>query len=131
MHKGVTAARASITTAGSTLVLLEKVGAATRALKIYSKSNVVPKTVLTMARLVSLHAARPVPIAVTQSTVKSIWLVNHVVNKAHSLVRRPINQRIITKNSNFNKKVTTIKVNKVNVVQGNNGNAEKASAYWV
>nr|GEX42910.1 hypothetical protein [Tanacetum cinerariifolium]GEX67962.1 hypothetical protein [Tanacetum cinerariifolium] len=42
----------------------------------------------------------------------------HVVNKAHSPVRRPINQRPATKNSNFNKKVTTVKVNKVTVVQG-------------
>nr|GEV22761.1 putative ribonuclease H-like domain-containing protein [Tanacetum cinerariifolium] len=57
--------------------------------------------------------------------------VKHVVNKAHSPIRRPINQRTVTKNSNFNKKVTTVKVNKVNVVQDNKGNAEKASAYWV
>nr|GEW64994.1 ribonuclease H-like domain-containing protein [Tanacetum cinerariifolium] len=72
----------------------------------------------------------PVPTAVTQSTLKSTWPVKHVVNKAHSLVRIPINQRTSTKNSNFNKKVTTVKVNKVNVVQGNKGNAEKGSAYW-
>nr|GFC05977.1 ribonuclease H-like domain-containing protein [Tanacetum cinerariifolium] len=71
------------------------------------------------------------PTAVTQSTVKSTWPVKHVVNKAHSAVRRPINQRTTTKNSNFNKKVTTVKVNKVNDVQGNKDNAEKASAYWV
>nr|GEW85575.1 ribonuclease H-like domain-containing protein [Tanacetum cinerariifolium] len=57
--------------------------------------------------------------------------IKHVVSKAHSPVRRPINQRTTTKNSNFNKKVTTVKVNKVNVIQGNNGNAKKASAYWV
>nr|GEX89316.1 hypothetical protein [Tanacetum cinerariifolium] len=33
-------------------------------------------------------------------------------------IERPINQRTSTKTSNFNKKVTTVKVNKVNVVQG-------------
>nr|GEW75187.1 hypothetical protein [Tanacetum cinerariifolium] len=43
--------------------------------------------------------------------------VKHVVNKAHSPVRRPINQRTATKNSNFHKKVTTVKVNKGNPQQ--------------
>nr|GEV95050.1 putative ribonuclease H-like domain-containing protein [Tanacetum cinerariifolium] len=81
-----------------------------------------------MSRLVSLNAARPVPAVVPQSTVKSLRIVKHVVNKAHSPINRPINHRPTTKNSNFNKKVTTVKVNKVNVVQGTKGNAEKASA---
>nr|GFA25458.1 hypothetical protein [Tanacetum cinerariifolium] len=71
---------------------------------------------------------RHVPIAVYQSTVKSPRLVKHVVNNAHSPIRRPINHRPATTNSNFNKKVTTVKVNKVNDVQGTKGNAEKASA---
>nr|GEU92638.1 putative ribonuclease H-like domain-containing protein [Tanacetum cinerariifolium] len=83
----------------------------------HSNRNIVPKAILTMSRLVSLNAVRPVPTAVTQSPVKSTWPVKHVVNKAHSPVWRPINQRTTTKNSNFNKKVTTIKVNKVNVIQ--------------
>nr|GEY69091.1 putative ribonuclease H-like domain-containing protein [Tanacetum cinerariifolium] len=83
----------------------------------YSNRNVVSTTVLTRSRLVSLNAATPVTTAVTRSTVKSTWLVKHVVNKAHSPVRRPINQKTATKNSNFNKKVTIVKVNKVNVVQ--------------
>nr|GEW47962.1 ribonuclease H-like domain-containing protein [Tanacetum cinerariifolium] len=74
---------------------------------------------------------RPVPIVVSQSAVKSPSPVKLVVNKAHSPIRRPIDQRITTKTSNFNKNVTNVKVNKVNVVQGNKGNAEKASAYWV
>nr|GEZ05684.1 transposon Ty3-I Gag-Pol polyprotein [Tanacetum cinerariifolium] len=94
----------------------------------YSNRNVVPTAVLTRLRLVSLNAARPVPTVVTQSTIKSPRLVKHVVNKAHSPVKRPINQRTAIKNSNFNKTVTTVKVNKVNVVQGTKGNAKKASA---
>nr|GEW16166.1 ribonuclease H-like domain-containing protein [Tanacetum cinerariifolium] len=49
-----------------------------------SNRNVVPKAVLTGSRLVSLNAARPIPTAVTQSSVKSLWPVKHVVNKAHS-----------------------------------------------
>nr|GEX17348.1 hypothetical protein [Tanacetum cinerariifolium] len=96
----------------------------------HSNRNVVPTTVLTRSRLVSLNAARPVPTVVPQSTVKSLRPVKHVVNKAHSTVRRPINQRTTTRNSNFNKKVTTVKVNKVNAVQGTKGNAEKASINW-
>nr|GEU79288.1 copia protein [Tanacetum cinerariifolium] len=97
----------------------------------HSNRNVVPTTILTKSSLVSLNIARPVPTAVNQSSVRSTWPVKHVVNKAHSPVRRPINQKIATKHSTFNKKVTTVKVNKVNAVQDNKGNAEKASAYWV
>nr|GEV72801.1 ribonuclease H-like domain-containing protein [Tanacetum cinerariifolium] len=79
--------------------------------------NVVPTAVLNRSRLVSFSAARPIPTAVTQLSVKSPWPVKHVVNKAHLPIRRPINQRTATKNSNFNKKVTTVKVNKGNPQQ--------------
>nr|GEU77965.1 zinc knuckle CX2CX4HX4C [Tanacetum cinerariifolium] len=92
----------------------------------HSNRNVVPTAVLTRSRLVSFNAARPVPTVITQSTVKSIRPVKHVVNKARSPVRRPINQRPSTKTSNFNNKVTTIKVNKVNIIQGNKGTAKKS-----
>nr|GEW54534.1 putative ribonuclease H-like domain-containing protein [Tanacetum cinerariifolium] len=61
---------------------------------------------------------RPVPTVVPHSTVKSPRPVKHVVNKAHSPIRSAINHRPATKNSNFNKQVTNVKVNKVNVVQG-------------
>nr|GEU99750.1 hypothetical protein [Tanacetum cinerariifolium] len=71
---------------------------------VKSSRNVVPTAVLTRSRLVSLNAAIPIPTAVTQLTVKSPSLVKHVVNKAHSPVRKPIGQRTATKNSNFNKK---------------------------
>nr|GFC20095.1 hypothetical protein [Tanacetum cinerariifolium] len=77
-----------------------------------STRNVVPTVVLTRSRLVSLNAARPVLTAVPQSTVKSPRPVKHVVNKAHSPIISPISHRPATKNSNFNKKVTTVKINK-------------------
>nr|GEZ05812.1 hypothetical protein [Tanacetum cinerariifolium] len=48
----------------------------------HSNRKVVPIIVLTRLRLVSLNAARPVPIAVTL-TVKSTWPVKHVVNKGN------------------------------------------------
>nr|GEV53273.1 hypothetical protein [Tanacetum cinerariifolium] len=75
--------------------------------------NVVPTAVLTRSRLVSLNAARPVPTVVPRTTMKSPWPIKHVVNKAHSPIKRPINHRPATKTSNFNKKVTTVKVNYV------------------
>nr|GFA60980.1 hypothetical protein [Tanacetum cinerariifolium] len=80
------------------------------------------------SRLVSLNAARLVLTAVPQSIVRSPRPVKHVVNKEHSPIRRPINHKPATKNSNFHKKVTTVKVN---AVQGTKGNAEKASTNWV
>nr|GEU53803.1 hypothetical protein [Tanacetum cinerariifolium] len=96
----------------------------------HSNRNVVPIAVLTRSRLLSLNAARPVSTAIHQTTVKSPRPVKHVVTKKHPPIRRPINHRPTTKNSNFNKKVTTVKVNKVNVVQGVKGNADNASANW-
>nr|GEV90904.1 hypothetical protein [Tanacetum cinerariifolium] len=39
----------------------------------HSNKNVVPTSVLTRSRLVSLNAARPVPTAIPQSTMKSPW----------------------------------------------------------
>nr|GEY48397.1 ribonuclease H-like domain-containing protein [Tanacetum cinerariifolium] len=101
-----------------------------RMTHLYSNRNVVPTTVLTRSRLVSLNAAKPVPTVVPQSTMKTPRLVKHVVNKEHLPIRRLINHRPATKNSNFNKKVPTVKVNKVNVVQGVKGNAEKVSSNW-
>nr|GEU90890.1 ribonuclease H-like domain-containing protein [Tanacetum cinerariifolium] len=95
----------------------------------HSNRNVVLTAVLTRSRLVSLNAARHVPTAVLQSTVTSPRPV-HVVNKKHSPIRRPINHRPATKNSNFFKKVIAIKVNMVNAVQGVKGNAEKTSTNW-
>nr|GFB95736.1 hypothetical protein [Tanacetum cinerariifolium] len=82
------------------------------------------------SRLVSFNATRSVSTAVPQTTMKSPRPVKYVVNKEHSPIRRPIHHRPATKNSNFNNKVTTIKVNKVNDVQGTKGNADKASANW-
>nr|GEU39838.1 putative ribonuclease H-like domain-containing protein [Tanacetum cinerariifolium] len=55
-----------------------------RMTHFHSNRNIVPTTVLTRSRLVSLNAAKPVPTAVTQSTVKSPRPVKHVVHKAYS-----------------------------------------------
>nr|GEW31365.1 hypothetical protein [Tanacetum cinerariifolium] len=83
----------------------------------------IPKSrVLTRSRLVPLNAARPVTTAISQTTVKSPKPVQHVVNKEHSPIRRPINHKPASKTSNFHQKVTTVKATKINVVQGTNGN---------
>ncbi|GKB42428.1 ribonuclease H-like domain-containing protein [Tanacetum coccineum] len=74
--------------------------------------------------------------------------MTNVFNKAHSTVRRPINNKTATKNSNFNKRVNTVSGKNVNTarpkavvnaarpkavlnaVKGNQVNAVKASACW-
>nr|GFB67185.1 ribonuclease H-like domain-containing protein [Tanacetum cinerariifolium] len=46
----------------------------------------------------------------------------HDVTKAHSPTRRPFNLRPSPKHSNFHQKVTTVKTNQVNAVEGVKGN---------
>nr|GEZ70901.1 ribonuclease H-like domain-containing protein [Tanacetum cinerariifolium] len=86
-----------------------------------SKKHVVPTAVLTRSRLVLLTAARPVTTVVPQTNVTHQRPAKHFVNKPHSPIRRPINHRPAPKNSNFHQKITTIKSNKVNVVQSTKG----------
>nr|GFB19967.1 ubiquitin hydrolase [Tanacetum cinerariifolium] len=88
----------------------------------HSNRNVVPTIVLNKSGHVSLNVAIPVSTAVPQTTVKRPRPVKHVVHKAHSPIRRPINHIPTTKTSNFNQKVTIVKVNKVNAVQGTKRN---------
>ncbi|GJX07558.1 ribonuclease H-like domain-containing protein [Tanacetum coccineum] len=113
------------------------------------KRNMVPKAVLMRSGLVSLTTARPVNTAQPRTTVNSARPMTNVFNKAHSTVRRPINNKTATKNSNFNQGVNTVKDKNVNTarpkavvntakpkavlnaVKGNQVNAVKASACWV
>ncbi|GKB60159.1 putative ribonuclease H-like domain-containing protein [Tanacetum coccineum] len=112
------------------------------------KRNMVPKVVLMRSGLVSLTTARPVNTAQPRTTVNSARPMTNIFNKAHLTVRRHINNKTATKNSNFNQKVNIVKSKNVNtarpkavvnaarpkevvnVVQGNHVNAVKASAYW-
>nr|GFA31092.1 hypothetical protein [Tanacetum cinerariifolium] len=75
------------------------------------RTNNQKSRVLTRSRIVSFNVERPVPTDVPQSFMKSPRPVTHVVNKAHSPIRRPINHIPVTKNHNFNKNVTTVKGN--------------------
>ncbi|GJZ11328.1 putative ribonuclease H-like domain-containing protein [Tanacetum coccineum] len=109
----------------------------------------VPKAVLIRSGLVSLTTARPVNNAQPRSTVNSARPMTNVFNKAHSTVRRSINNKTTTKKSNFNQGVNTVKDKNVkvarpksvvntakpkavlNAVKRNQVNAVKASACWV
>ncbi|GKD58687.1 putative ribonuclease H-like domain-containing protein, partial [Tanacetum coccineum] len=84
------------------------------------KRNKVPKAVLIRSGLVSLTTARPVNITQPRTTMNSAGPVTNVFNKAHSTVRRPINNKTITKNNNFNKRV--------NIVSGMNVNTARPKA---
>nr|GEU33426.1 hypothetical protein [Tanacetum cinerariifolium] len=88
----------------------------------HTHRHVVPIALLTRSRLVPLNAARPVTTVVPQTTMKNQRPVKHVVNKAPSPIRRPINHRSSPKHRNFHKIVTTVKVNNVSTVKGTKGN---------
>ncbi|GJT23947.1 hypothetical protein Tco_0893884 [Tanacetum coccineum] len=81
------------------------------------KRNMVPKAVLMRSGLVSLTTARPVNTAQPKTTVNSARPMTNVFNKAHSTVRRPINNKTTTKNSNFNKRVNTVNGKNVNTAR--------------
>ncbi|GKF43823.1 hypothetical protein Tco_0130375, partial [Tanacetum coccineum] len=84
------------------------------------KWNIVPKAVLMRFGLVSFTTARPVNTAQPKSMVNSARPMINVFNKAHSTIRRPINNKIATKNSNFNQRV--------NIVSGKNANTARPKA---
>ncbi|GJY51820.1 putative reverse transcriptase domain-containing protein [Tanacetum coccineum] len=95
------------------------------------KRNMVPKAVL------------------MRTTVNSARPLSNIFNKADSTVKWPTHKKTTFKNSNINQRVNTVKDNNVNaarpktvvntarpkavvnVVQENNVNAIKASAYWM
>ncbi|GKF13617.1 hypothetical protein Tco_0055079, partial [Tanacetum coccineum] len=88
---------------------------------------------------VSVNTARQVNTAHSKTTLNAARPMSYLSKTAHSTVKRPINNNTSFKNSNINQRVNTIRgknVNTarpkvvVNVVQGNNVNAVKASACW-
>ncbi|GJU77826.1 ribonuclease H-like domain-containing protein [Tanacetum coccineum] len=81
------------------------------------KRNMIPKAVLMRSGPVSLTSARPVNTAQPRSTMNSARPMTNVFNKAHSTVRRPINNKTANKNSNFNQGVNTVKDKNVNTVR--------------
>ncbi|GJY19554.1 hypothetical protein Tco_0391045 [Tanacetum coccineum] len=91
----------------------------------------VPKAVLMRSGLVSLTTARLVNTTQPITTLNSARPMLNAF-KAHSTIRRPINNKTTTKNSNFNQKVNNARPKVVlNAVKGNQINVVKASACWV
>nr|GEX12100.1 ribonuclease H-like domain, reverse transcriptase, RNA-dependent DNA polymerase [Tanacetum cinerariifolium] len=93
-----------------------------RMLDPHPHRHVVPITVLTRSRLVPFTAARPVTTVVPQTKVQHQRPTKHGVTKAPSPIRRPINLRPSATHSNFHQKVTTVKANQVNAIEGVKGN---------
>ncbi|GKC77451.1 putative ribonuclease H-like domain-containing protein [Tanacetum coccineum] len=91
----------------------------------------VPRTVLTRSGPISLNTARPVNIVQPRTVVNNAGPMKNVINNAYSTARRPFNKITAANNSNFTKKVNTVKGTRVNtarpkvvlsVVKGNKGN---------
>ncbi|GKE03437.1 hypothetical protein Tco_1395455 [Tanacetum coccineum] len=100
----------------------------------------VPRTVLTRSGPILLNTARPVNIVQPRTTMDNAGPMKNVIHNAYSTARRPFNKITTANNSNFTKKVNTIKGTRVNtarpkavlsVVKENKGNAVKASTCWV
>ncbi|GJR14646.1 ribonuclease H-like domain-containing protein [Tanacetum coccineum] len=99
----------------------------------------VPRIVLTRCGPISVNVVRLVNIVQSRTTVNNAGPMKYVINNAYSTARRPFNKITAANNSNFTKKVNTVKGTRVNTarpkaiisaVKGNKGNAVKASACW-
>ncbi|GJW74696.1 putative ribonuclease H-like domain-containing protein [Tanacetum coccineum] len=104
------------------------------------KRNMVPRTVLTRSGPILVNVVRPVNTVQSRTAVNNAGPMKNVINNAYSTTRRPFNKITSANNSNFTKKVNTIKGTRVNTarlkavlsaIKGNKGNAIKASACWV
>ncbi|GJS29898.1 hypothetical protein Tco_0490518 [Tanacetum coccineum] len=92
----------------------------------------VPRTVLTRSGSILVNAIRPVNTIKSRTTINNAGPMKNVINKAYSTARRPFNKLTAANNSNFTKKVNTVKEIRVNTarpkaiinaVKGNKGNA--------
>nr|GEX16959.1 hypothetical protein [Tanacetum cinerariifolium] len=88
----------------------------------------------------SVSAARHVNTAASRPNVNSALPITYSYFKAHSLVRRPFNQKSAAKTNNFNEKVNTAKVNNVttagikavvSAAERNMNSSVKSSACWI
>ncbi|GJU44603.1 retrovirus-related pol polyprotein from transposon TNT 1-94 [Tanacetum coccineum] len=87
-----------------------------------------------------INIARPFNTVQSRTTVNNAGPMKNIINNAHSTARRPFNEITSANNSNFTKKVNTVKGTRVNTarpkavisaIKGNKGNVVKASACWV
>ncbi|GKG09758.1 hypothetical protein Tco_0338504, partial [Tanacetum coccineum] len=97
-----------------------------------AKKNMVPRAVLIKSGLVLVNTARQVNIAHSKTTVNAARPMSYLYKRAHSTIKRLINNNTAFKNSNINQSVNTARPKAVvNAIQGNNVNAVKASACWL
>ncbi|GKD92324.1 hypothetical protein Tco_1372161, partial [Tanacetum coccineum] len=91
----------------------------------------VPRTVLSRSGPISVNIVRPVNTVQPRTIVNNVGPMKKVINNAYSTARRPFNKITTANNSNFTKKVNTIKGTRVNTarpkavlsaVKGNKGN---------
>ncbi|GKE70466.1 hypothetical protein Tco_1528538, partial [Tanacetum coccineum] len=81
------------------------------------KMNMVPRTVLTRFGLISLNIAIPVNTVPSRTAVNIVRPMKNVINNAYSTARRPFNKITAHNNSNFTKKVNTVKGTRVNTAR--------------
>ncbi|GJU88524.1 ribonuclease H-like domain-containing protein [Tanacetum coccineum] len=103
------------------------------------EENVPKLKTVEMSGLISVNTARPVNTVQPRTTVNNAGPIKNVINNTYSTARRPFNKITTTNNSNFTKKVNTVKGTRINTarpkavisaVKGNKGNVVKASACW-
>ncbi|GJX62653.1 hypothetical protein Tco_0295553 [Tanacetum coccineum] len=81
------------------------------------KRNMVPRTVLTRSGPISVNTARPVNTVQPRTAVNNAGPMKNVINNAYSTARRPFNKITAANNSNFTKKVNTVKGTRVNTAR--------------
>ncbi|GJS46870.1 hypothetical protein Tco_0596991 [Tanacetum coccineum] len=91
----------------------------------------VPRTVLTRSGPISVNVARPVNTVQSRTLVNNAGPMKNVINNAYSTARRPFNKITAANNSNFTKKVNTVKGTRVNTARPKAViSAVKASTCW-
>ncbi|GJY44297.1 putative ribonuclease H-like domain-containing protein [Tanacetum coccineum] len=110
---------------------------------IATKSGQVPVNTAkhnSLRAAASISTARPVNTVAPKPKVNAALPTTYSYFKAHSLIRRPFNQRSTAKTNNFKEKINTVKVNNVtnagpkvvvSTAEGKRENAVKSSACWI
>ncbi|GJW88002.1 hypothetical protein Tco_0163342 [Tanacetum coccineum] len=81
------------------------------------KRNIVLRTVLTRCGPISFNTARPVNTVQPRTGADNAGPMKNVINNAYLIAKRPFNKITASNNSNFTKKVNTIKGTMVNTAR--------------
>nr|GEW70887.1 RNA-directed DNA polymerase, eukaryota, reverse transcriptase zinc-binding domain protein [Tanacetum cinerariifolium] len=122
--------------------------------RLHPKRNFVPTAVATKSGQVpvnttkqsspkaatSISTVRPINTAVHKPKMNDALPTNYSYFQTHSSIKRPINKRTVVTDINFNKKISTVKVNNVttarpkavvSTAKGKRENAVKSSTCWI